>query len=96
MRKTHTSSAVKDRYNRKHYEQVILRTAAGGREAIQKQAKLRGLSVAAYLRHLVIIDGEKLGNNDISAILGGGGGVQELSATADSSPRRLGSCSGSR
>lgn len=94
MRKTHTSSAVKDRYNRKHYEQVILRTAAGGREAIQKQAKLRGLSVAAYLRHLVIIDGEKLGNNDISAILGGG--VQELSATADSSPQRLGSCSGNQ
>jgi hypothetical protein len=92
MRKTKTSSAVKDRYNRKHYEQVILRTACGGREAIQKQAKLRGLSVAAYLRHLIIIDGEKLGNSEISAIIGGGG--QELKSTAEHSQRQLGSFSG--
>lgn len=73
MRKTKTSSAVKDRYNRKHYEQVILRTAHGGRQAIQELAALHGLSVTAYIRHLVIADGERLGKDDISAILGGGG-----------------------
>jgi hypothetical protein len=72
-RRTHTSSAVKDRYNRKHYEQIILRTANGGRAAVQELAELHGMSVAAYLRQLIIIDGEKLGKADISAIIGGGG-----------------------
>ena len=90
MRKTHTSCTVKDRYNRKHYEQIILRTACGGREAIQKQAQLRGLSVAAYLRHLIIIDGEKLGNDGISAILGGGGaGVERYCGQLASTVREL-------
>lgn len=83
MRKTHTSSAVKDRYNRKHYEQIILRTACGGREAVQQLAELHGMSVSAYLRHLVIADGKRLGKADISAILGGGG--EELNFIADSS-----------
>lgn len=72
-RRTKTSSAVKDRYNRKHYEQITLRTAHGGRQAIQELADLHGLSVTAYIRHLVIVDGERLGKADISAILGGGG-----------------------
>ena len=72
MRKTKTSCDVKDRYNRKHYEQVILRTAKGGRAAIQQLAELHGLSVSAYMRHLVIADGERNGIADISATLGGG------------------------
>lgn len=76
-RRTRTSSAVKDRYNRKHYEQIILRTANGGRAAVQELAELHGMSVAAYLRQLIIIDGEKLGKADISAILGGGGSGAE-------------------
>lgn len=83
MRKTHTSSAVKDRYNRKHYEQLTIRTAHGGRAAIQELAELHGLSVTAYIRHLVIADGKRNGKPEISAILGGGGA--ELSSTADSS-----------
>ena len=73
MRKTHTSSAVKDRYNRKHYEQIILRTANGGRAAIRQLAELHGMSVTEYIRHLVIADGERLGKSDISGIIGGGG-----------------------
>lgn len=73
MRKTHTSSAVKDRYNRKHYEQVNFRVAQGGRAALQELAELHGLSVNAYVRHLIIADGKKLGKPEISAILGGGG-----------------------
>ena len=72
MRRTKTSCEVKDRYNRRHYEQVILRTAKGGRAAIQQLAELHGLSVSAYIRHLVIADGERNGIADISAALGGG------------------------
>lgn len=83
MRKTHTSSAVKDRYNRKHYEQIILRTANGGRAAIQELAELHGMSVTAYIRHLVIADGERCGKPEISAIIGGG--VKELRSIAERS-----------
>jgi len=74
MRKTQTSCEVKDRWNRNHYDQIMLRCATGGREAIQELAELRGLSVAAYIRHLIIKDAETLGKADISGKIGGGGG----------------------
>lgn len=70
MRKTVTSCEVKDRYNRKHYDQVILRTAKGGRDELQRIADSHGMSVNAYIRHLIIRD--NAANADISAILGGG------------------------
>lgn len=92
-RKTHTSSEVKDRYNRKHYEQIIVRTANGGRQAIQELAELHGLSVTAYIRHLVIADGERCGKRDISAILGGGG--QEQTSTVEILPQLSESCTNS-
>jgi len=73
MRRTHTSCEVKDRYNRKNYDQILIRTGKGGREAIQIMAELRGKSVSEYLRGLVIEDAKRNGaNGDISAILGGG------------------------
>ena len=71
-RRTYTSPEVKDRWNRKHYEQILLRVAKGGRETVQQLAELRGLSVSAYVRHLIIHDAETLGKGDISAIIGGG------------------------
>lgn len=71
--KTYTSSEVKDRYNRKHYDQVTIRVGKGGRDAIKAVADSRGMSLAAYIRHLVIEDTKRHGNGDISAILGGGG-----------------------
>lgn len=74
-RKTHTSTEVKDRWNRDHYDQVHFRTGIGGREAIAAMAELRGMSIAEYLRHLVISDAAEAGKTEISAILGGGGGV---------------------
>lgn len=73
MRKTVTSCEVKDRWNRNHYDQILIRTGKGGREAIQIMAELRGKSVSEYLRGLVIEDAKRNGaNDDISAILGGG------------------------
>lgn len=72
-RKTVTSSEVKDRWNRNHYDQILFRTGNGGRLAIDRMAEVRGMSRAEYLRHLVIEDAKKAGYGDISAILGGGG-----------------------
>lgn len=72
-RRTTTSSAVKDRWNRNHYDQITFRTAIGGREAIQLMAELHGLSMAEYIRQLVIKDAESHGKPGISGILGGGG-----------------------
>ena len=75
-RKTYTSCEVKDRWNAAHYDKITFRTGKGGKEAIAAMAELRGMSVAAYIRHLVIADANTTGNNDISAILGGGGDVK--------------------
>lgn len=71
--KTVTKPEVKDRYNRKHYDQIAFRAGKGSAEAIRMMADLRGLSVAAYLRHLIIADCESAGKAELSAILGGGG-----------------------
>lgn len=82
MRRTTTSCEVKDRYNRKNYDQILIRTGKGGREAIQTMAAARGKSVAEYIRGLVIADAAKDGaNGEISALLGGGGNIKELRGT---------------
>lgn len=76
MRKTVTSCEVKDRWNRNHYDQVLIRTAKGGREAIRVLAAAKGKSVSEYIRGLIIADAardERFKNADISAFLGGGG-----------------------
>lgn len=73
--KTYTSPEVKDRWNKKHYEQLQFRVGIGGREAIKAMAEYNGMSVSAYMRHLVIKDAQSAGKGDISDILGGGGGV---------------------
>ena len=85
--KTFTSSEVKDRYNRKHYDQVAFRTGIGGRDAIKAMAELRGMSLAEYLRHLVIEDCKNSGNGDISAIIGGGDLSQVLGKLMSNSLR---------
>ena len=82
-RKTHTSCEVKDRWNRQHYDSILIRTGKGGREAIQAMADFHGLSVAAYIRHLIIADAESHGKGGISAILGGGGNVNDFLETPE-------------
>lgn len=72
-RRTVTSCEVKDRWNRIHYDQVMFRVGTGGKDIIRSLAEAQGLSVAAYLKHLVIRDAQERGNGDISAIIGGGG-----------------------
>lgn len=75
MRKTVTSCEVKDRWNRAHYDQVMFRVGAGGKDVVRHLAEESGLSVAAYIKHLIIKDAQERGNGDISAIIGGGGNL---------------------
>lgn len=44
-----TSSAVKDRYNAKVYEEIKFRVPKGKKEIIKKHAEARGESVNAFL-----------------------------------------------
>lgn len=72
-RKTRTSTTVKDRWNKKHYEQIMIRVPIGAKEEIQKLAETSGLSVAEYIRQAIRQKAEKEGrNNDIPTLRGGG------------------------
>ena len=68
-----TSYEVKDRWNRKHYDQILIRVGAGSKSAVKEIARARGLSVSAYIKMLIIRDCKACGNADISALLGGEG-----------------------
>lgn len=72
-RKTRTSAEVKNRYTRIHYDRVQLVLPAGARPELQAVAAARGMSVSAYIRHLIINDTRE--NPDIAPILRGGGVV---------------------
>lgn len=74
-RKTHTSTEVKDRWNRKNYDSILIRTAKGSRELIQDIAACKGMSVAGYIKHLIIADNPQI--IDISLKIGGGGSLEE-------------------
>jgi hypothetical protein len=55
--KTHTSTAVKAKYNKKHYEQLSIVVPIGSRELIQRKAIEEGYgSTSEYIRHLIIAD----------------------------------------
>lgn len=73
-RKTHTSYEVKNRWNRKHYDMVQVLVTIGAKDEIKAIAESRGMSVSAYIRHLIVkdnpIEPEK---PDILPILRGGG-----------------------
>lgn len=70
-RKTYTSPEVKDRWNRNHYDQIGFRVPIGGADEIRAAAAARGMSVAAYIRHLVIADNRE--NPENTRFLRGGG-----------------------
>lgn len=73
--KTYTSSEVKARYNRKHYDSITFRAGKGSNEAINQLAQLRGMSKAEYIRHLIIADAKSLKLPELSAIVGGGDSI---------------------
>ena len=51
-----TSSAVKNRYNAKAYDQIPLRVKKGEKEIIQKRAEKLGKSVISYITDLIAED----------------------------------------
>lgn len=71
--KTHTSAKVKDRYNRRVYDQITFRAGKGTLEVVRSMAEARGLSMAAYLRYLIQQDCKAAGKPEFSATVGGGG-----------------------
>lgn len=74
-RKTYTSTAVKNRWNKKHYDTVRFHVPKGALEEVHKAAEVHGLSMAAYIRHLILADNPTTAENgDIMPILRTGGG----------------------
>lgn len=69
--KTRTSTEVKARYNRKHYEQMSIVLPIGSKELIRKKAEEQGYaSISDYIRHLIAKDAPEC----LTVPLGGGGG----------------------
>ena len=62
-----TSSAVKDRYNAKVYDEMKVRVVKGNKERIQAHAKAQGESLNAFISRAII---ETMGR-DTAAIQGG-------------------------
>lgn len=54
--KTQTSTEVKNRYNRKHYDRMSFVVPAGSRELIKARAEELGVSVNEYIRQLIVAD----------------------------------------
>lgn len=71
-RRTHTSSAVKNRWNQAHYDRFTVTIYKGAGEIIDKLAEPYD-SKSEYIRHLINEDAKKRGFGDISEKLGGGG-----------------------
>ena len=48
-----TSTEVKDAWNRKHYDSIMLRVKSGKREDVQELASILGLSVNAMIQQAI-------------------------------------------
>ena len=48
-----TSSVVKDRYNKKNYDTILLRIPIGEKEKIRKKAEQDGKSINAYIKNKI-------------------------------------------
>lgn len=68
-----TSTEVKDAWNRKHYDSIMLRVKSGKREDVQELASILGLSVNAMIQQA--IDDIAL-KNGLTPLFRGGGVVQ--------------------
>ena len=64
-RKTHTSSAVKDRYNAKAYDDLRLRVPKGKKADLQEHAAGRGESLNGFLNRA--IDSQIAQDNAVTA-----------------------------
>lgn len=74
MAKTYTSTEVKTRWNSAHYDNVNFAVPKGARAELAKVAAAHGMSISAYMRHLIIKDNPlEPEKPDILPILRGGG-----------------------
>lgn len=53
MRKTRTSSAVKNRYNAKAYDRITICVPKGDKDRIKAYADSKGLSVNAFITQMI-------------------------------------------
>ena len=58
-----TSSAVKDRYNAKAYDEIKLRVPKGKKETIQNAATANGESVNGFINRLIDAELERMGRS---------------------------------
>ena len=72
-RKTYTSPEVKNRWNAKHYDYIRINAPKGSADELKYLAELHGMSVSAYIRHLVISDNSE--NPENTRFLRGGGSL---------------------
>lgn len=79
-RKTYTSSEVKDRWNKKHYDRLPVYVQKGGKDEVKALAERAGLSVSEYVRMAIREKAEKDGFSDTLVILRGGGGFDPAGA----------------
>lgn len=82
-RRTYTSPEVKNRWNAKHYDRIQLNAPKGSADELKYLAELRGMSVSAYIRHLVIADNSE--NPENTRFLRGGGVADLYEAMKDES-----------
>ncbi len=54
MAKTRTSSAVKDRYNAKAYDEIKVRVSKGNKEVVQNHAAKQGESVNGFIKRAIM------------------------------------------
>lgn len=59
-----TSSAVKDRYNAKAYDEIKIRVPKGQKEAIRKVAERNGESVNRFILNCIAEYSERLTNTE--------------------------------
>lgn len=65
--------AKKDQYNRKNYDQILIRVGKGYKEKVREIAQQDGRTISNYIKMLIIKDAKEKGKNiDLSAFLGGG------------------------
>ena len=71
-RTTYEKNQAKQEYNKYAYDQCKIYVRKGGRDVIQQLAAAAGMSMAEYIRHVIIRDAARRGY-DVRAALGGGG-----------------------
>lgn len=74
-RKTHTSSAVKNRWNERHYDKLSFICRKGCGDTIKQLAKKKGMSMSRYIVWLIQQDALRDGETDVAERLGGGGSI---------------------